>query len=37
MLKGMQAIDIHQEVKIDEKAFKELVKAAVAFNTGKGK
>lgn len=35
--KGMRAIDIQQEVKIDEKAFKELVKAAVAFNAGKGK
>lgn len=32
-----RAIDIHEDDKIDEKAFKALVKAAVAFNVGKAK
>jgi hypothetical protein len=32
-----RAIDIHEGDKIDEKAFKALVKAAVAFNVGKAK
>jgi hypothetical protein len=32
-----RSIDIHEGEKLDEKAFKELVKAAVAFNAAKGK
>jgi hypothetical protein len=32
-----RAIDIHQGDEIDERAFKELIRAAVAFNTGKRK
>lgn len=35
--KAMRAIDIHEGYRLDEKAFKDLVKAAVAFNTTKGK
>ncbi len=35
--KAMRAIDIQEGKKVDENAFKRLVKAAVAFNTGKGK
>jgi hypothetical protein len=32
-----RAIDIHQGDEIDERAFKELIRAAVAFNAGKRK
>ena len=32
-----RAIDIHEGDEIDEKAFKELIRAAVAFNLGKKK
>jgi hypothetical protein len=32
-----RAIDIHQDDAIDEAAFKELIRAAVAFNVAKGK
>jgi hypothetical protein len=32
-----RAIDIHEEVAIDEAAFKELIRAAVAFNVAKRK
>jgi hypothetical protein len=32
-----RAIDIHEDDAIDEAAFKELIRAAVAFNDAKGK
>ena len=32
-----RAIDIHQDEEIDEKAFKQLIRAAVAFNVAKQK
>ena len=32
-----RAIDIHQDDAVDEAAFKELIRAAVAFNVAKGK
>jgi hypothetical protein len=32
-----RAIDFHEDEQIDEKAFKALIRAAVALNTGKGK
>ena len=32
-----RAIDIHKDEKIDEAAFKALIRAAVALNTGSGK
>lgn len=35
--KTMRAIDLAEGVKLDEKAFKELVKQAVEFNASKGK
>jgi hypothetical protein len=35
--KATRSIDIHEGEKLDEKAFKDLVKAAVAFNASKGK
>lgn len=35
--KTTRSIDIHEGDKLDEKAFKDLVKVAVAFNTSKGK
>ncbi|HLD93424.1 MAG TPA: DUF1801 domain-containing protein [Anaerolineales bacterium] len=35
--KTTRSIDIHEGEKLDEKAFKDLVKAAVAFNADKGK
>ena len=35
--KSTRSIDLFEGDKLDEKAFKELVKTAVAFNVGKGK
>jgi hypothetical protein len=35
--KVRRAIDIHQEDKIDEAAFKKLIRAAVALNTSSGR
>ena len=32
-----RAIDVHKDKAIDEAAFKELIRAAVALNVGKGK
>jgi hypothetical protein len=35
--KTQHSIDLHEGDKLDEKAFKELVRTAVAFNANKGK